>query len=91
MFNLRHFCQEIFANLQKEKVETDQLEKLLAIFKTVLGRHATIKKRYIQSHQVQFMNKLVQKAVIIRSRLHKKFLRNNTECNGSANKKTRNY
>ena len=63
-------------------VEMDQLEKFLAIFKTVLDRHALIKKRYIRTNQAPFMKKTLEKAVMT-PRLRNKFLENKALSNES--------
>ena len=52
--------------------------------------HAPIKKRYIRANHGPFM-KALQKAVMTRSRLRKKYLKNKTQFNESAHKKQRNY
>ena len=63
----------------------------LNVFKKVFDIHAPIKKRYIRANQGPFMNKALQKAVMTRSRLRNKFLKNKTQSNESAYKKQRNY
>ena len=51
--------------------------------------HHPMKKRYIRANQGIFKNKTLQKAVMTRSRLHYKYLKNKT--NKTAYKKQRNY
>ena len=82
--------QDVFANLHEKNVNINQLEKFLHVFKKVFDIHAPIKKRYIRENQGPFMNKALQKAVMTRSRLRNKFLKNKTQSNESAYKKQRN-
>ena len=53
--------------------------------------HTLIKTSYIKQNHGRFMNKTLQKAVLTRSRLHNKFLKNKTQSNESAYKKQINY
>ena len=53
--------------------------------------HGLIKKRYIRANQSPFTNKTLQKAVITRSKLRNRFLKNKTQSNETAYKKERNY
>ena len=57
----------------------------------VFNIHAPIKKRYIRANQGQFTNKTLQKAVMTRSRLRNRFLKNKTHSNETVYKKQRNY
>ena len=90
-FNTQRFLQEVFANLHEENVNINHPEKFLNVFKKVFDINAPIKKRYIRKNQGPFMNKTLQKAVMTRSRLRNKFLKNETQSNETAYKKQRNY
>ena len=57
----------------------------------MLGRHALIKKRYIRANQRNFMDKELNQAVIVRSKLRNKFLKLKNEENRLAFAKRRNY
>ena len=83
-FNTQSFRQDVFANLHEENVNINQLEKFLKVFKKVFDIHGPIKKRYMRANQGLFMNKTLQKAVMTRSRLRNKFLKNKTQFNETA-------
>ena len=57
----------------------------------VLNRHAPLKKKYIRANNSPFMNKTLSKAVMNRSRLRNKFLKNPTAENRTNFTKYRNY
>ena len=69
----------------------NQLEKFLSTFKKVFGILAFIIKHCIRENQRPFMSKILHKAVMTRSRLCYKCLKNKTQYNKSACKKQRNY
>ena len=57
------------------------LDKLQQTFINVLDKHALMKHKYTRANQAPFMNKFLQKAVMNRSRLKNKYLRNKTSEN----------
>ena len=57
----------------------------------MLGKHAPVKKRYIRANQKNFMDKELNQAIMVRSRLRNKFLKLKTEENRFAYAKQRNY
>ena len=57
----------------------------------VLNTQAPQKKKIIRGNQQPFMNKELNKAVMQRSNLKTKFLKNRTDANKSAYNKQRNY
>ena len=59
-------------------------------YRNVLDKHAPMKHKYTRANQAPFMNKFLQKAVMNRSRLKNKYLRNKTSENLEAYKKQRN-
>ena len=60
-------------------------------FLYLLGKHAPVKKRYIRANQKNFMDKELNQAVIVRSKLRNKFLKLKNEENRLAFAKQRNY
>ena len=60
-------------------------------FLYLLGKHALVKKRYIRADQKNFMDKELNQAIMVRSRLRNKFLKLKTEENRLAYAKKRNY
>ena len=57
----------------------------------LLGKHAPVKKRYIRANQKNFMDKELNQAIMVRSKLRNKFLKLKTEENRLAYAKQRNY
>ena len=66
-------------------------EKFESIFISLLERHAPTKEKIVRANNAPFMNKLLSKSVMTRSRLRNKFLRNLTKENEVHFKKHRNY
>ena len=60
-------------------------------FLYLLGKHAPVKKRYIGANQKNFMDKELNEAIMIRSKLRNKLLKLKTEENRLAYAKQRNY
>ena len=58
------------------------------IFMTILNIHAHLRKKYLRANNVPFMNKLLSKAIMVRSRLQNKFLKSKTSEIREAYKKT---
>ena len=61
-----------------------------SIFMDTLNKHAPLKQRYIRANNSPFMNSAICKAIMVRSRLRNKLLRNKTEETWIAYKKQRN-
>ena len=69
MFKTEHFCQDVLAYLKKkENNEIAHLKMYLQIFKTVLKRHAPMKKNYIQANHGPLMSKTLRKNYILRNK-----------------------
>ena len=75
-------------NVHRGKVDYDTFEE---IFVRLLNMYAPIKQRYIRANNSPFMNKTLSKAVMTRSRLRNKFLKNPTPENKASYTKFRNY
>ena len=60
-------------------------------FLYLLGKHAPVKERYIRANQKNFMDKELNQAIMVRSKLRNKFLKLKTEKNSLAYAKKRNY
>ena len=60
-------------------------------FLSLLGKHASVKKRYIRANQKNFMDKELNQAIMVRSKLRNKFLKLKTEENRLAYAKQRHY
>ena len=51
----------------------------LRTFLKILDKHAPMKKKYLRANQASFMTKEVRKAIMIRSKLRNKFLKDKNE------------
>ena len=58
---------------------------------TILSIHAPLRKKYLRANNAPFMNKLLSKAIMVRSRLRNKFIKSKTREIREAYKKQRNY
>ena len=50
-------------------------------FLYLLGKHAPVKKRHIRANQKSFMDKVINQAIMVRSKFRIKFLKFKTEEN----------
>ena len=57
----------------------------------VLNKHASRKKKYLRGNNKPFMNKVLSKAIMQRTRLRNKFLKNPTNQNRLSYTKQRNF
>ena len=51
----------------------------LRTFLKILDKHAPMKKKYLRANHASFMTKEVRKAIMIRSKLRNKFLKDKNE------------
>ena len=65
--------------------------KFETVFIHLLDQHAPLKTKYIRANNGPFMNKILSKAVMTRSRLRNNFLKCPTQVNEHNYKKQRNY
>ena len=57
----------------------------------ILEKKAPLKERYVRYNQAKFMNKILQKAIMNRSRLLNRYRKEKTEATRSAYKRQRNF
>ena len=60
-------------------------------FMELLNKHAPMRKKYVRANNAPFMNRNLSKAIMTRSRLRNKFLKNPNESNKSDYNRQRNY
>ena len=85
------FRQELLdelVNLNMGPIEYDSFQTVVT---RVLEKHAPLKKKYLRANNSPFMNKTLSKAVMNRSRLRNKFLKNPSNVNKIKYTKYRNY
>ena len=57
----------------------------------VLDKHAPLKKRYVRANQQHFMDKELNQAIMVRSKLRNKYLKSKSETDKQRYNKQRNY
>ena len=67
-----------------------EYQDFLNIFINILNKHAPMKQKYLIANQGRFMTKDLHKAIMKRSRLRNKFLRDRTDISREEYKKQRN-
>ena len=85
---------EFTAELDNEMLKRDpgnmEYQHFLNIFIKTLNKHAPMKQKYLRANQGRFMTKDLHKAIMKRSRLRNKFLRDRTDISREEYKKQRN-
>ena len=92
----KHFDENTFRTQLNECIDTirkDELnyENLEKICLELLNRHAPLKEKAIRANHASFMTKTLSKAIMTRSRLKKKFVKDPTDNNKIIYNKHRNY
>ena len=85
------FRPELDYKLSKLDVFNLDLEHFLNIFIEILNKHPPIKKKYLSANQGEFMSKELNKAIMTRSRLRNKYLKEKSADSKIAYDKQRNY
>ena len=67
-----------------------EYQHFLNTFIEILNKHAPMKQKYLRANQGRFMTKDLHKAIMKRSRLRNKFLRDTTDISREEYKKQRN-
>ena len=65
--------------------------KCLVVCKEALNMYALLKKKYIRGNNSSFMNRILSKEIMKRSRLRNKFLKSKSEADKKNYVKQRNY
>ena len=68
-----------------------EYQHCLNLFIKVLSKHVPLKKKYLRANQGRFVTKNLHRAIMNRSRLRNKFLRNKTETSRKEYKKQQNF
>ena len=85
------FRSELDYELSKLDVYNLESEHFVNIFIEILNKQAPIKKKYLRANQREFMSKKLNKAIMTRSRLRNKFLKEKSADSKIAYAKQRNY
>ena len=91
--NYKNFENECFKNELLLELNIYDIHRMNCyefenILMTILNIHAPLRKQYLRSNNAPFMNKLLSKAIMVRSRLRNKFLKSKTRETREAYKKT---
>ena len=86
-FDNNNFRGELIRELSSNNIQSDDLTRFTNISKMILEKKAPLKERYVRYNQAKFMNKILQKAIMNRSRLLNKYRKEKTEATRSAYKR----
>ena len=90
-FSNNAFRDELLIELDKNNKDNTNFDRYKEILIKILDKHAPVKQKYIRANQVPYMNKNLQKAVMKRTNLRNKYLKNKTESNKIAYNQQRNF
>ena len=78
-----------------DKLDFGEVDQIFESFQRIciktLDKHAPKKQRHVRANQSPFMNNKLNKAIMNRSRLRNRFLKNKTDENKKAYNRQRNY
>ena len=90
-FNESDFRNDLQNNLQTRNNVAMNYDEFKSIFMQVLNWHAPKKKKVVRGNNAPFMNKVLSKAFMHRSKLKNRYDKNPNELNESLYKKQRNF
>ena len=90
-FRNDEFRAELDNEILKHDINNIEYQHFLNIFIEILNKHAPMKIKYLRANQGKFMTKGLHKAIMKRSRLRNRFLRDRTEMSRKEYKKQRNF
>ena len=88
-FDKDKFIDEISFNLTKHNLQELTFEAFISML-TAFEKHASLKKKNLRANHSKFGTKERSKAIMLRSKLRKRFLKDKTEESGRKCKKQRN-
>ena len=91
--NYKNFDRVIFKRELEDKLnqQINEYKHFEQIFLETLNVHAPIKKKLLRANHVPYMTKALRKAIMKRSELESKYLKNRTNENLKSYKKQRNF
>ena len=91
-FDNERFMNSLHYTLSEEQFDySKNPDKFFETCQTVLNKHAPRKKKYVRGNNKPFMTKAYSKAIMPRTRLRNKFLKNPTDSNKVLYNRQRNY
>ena len=86
-FDSNGFRDDLIKELSSNNIQPDDLAQFTNISKMMLGKKAPSTENYVRYKQAKFMNKILQKAFMNRSRLLNRYRKEKTEAIRSAYKR----
>ena len=86
-FDNNEYRNELIKELPSNNMQSDDLARFTNISKMILEKKAPLKESYVRYNQAKFMNKILQKAIMNRSRLLSRYRKEKTEATRSAYKR----
>ena len=90
-FDKNDFRDELIRELSSNNIQSDDITQFTNISKMILEQKVSLKERYVRYNQAKFMNKILQKAIMNRSRLLNRYRKEKTEATRSAYKIEKNF
>ena len=90
-FRNDEFRAELDNQILKHDINNIEYQHSFNIFIEILNKHAPVKIKHLRANQGMLMTKGLHKAIMKRSRLRNKFLRDRTEMSRKEYKKQRNF
>ena len=90
-FNETQFRNDLLGQLMILEMENINYDDFKYIFLSVLDNHAPMKKKMVRGNNAPFMNKMLSKEFMHRSKLKNKYNKNPTEENKVSYKRQRNF
>ena len=90
--NYKNFNSKSFkSDLKKQLKYTELSESFENMFLNILQRHAPLKTKVVNANHAPYMNRILIKAIMKRSELERKYLKNRTNENRIRYKKQKNF
>ena len=89
-FSNEAFCQDLINELNNYDINNIELTTFTNVCNKILNLHASLKSTYLRANHSNFVSKKLRTAIMTRSKLRNKFLKNKTSINGQKYKKQRN-
>ena len=90
--NYKNFNSKSFkSDLKKQLKYTELSESFENMFLNILQRHAPLKTKVVSANHAPYMNRILIKAIMKRSELERKYLKNRTNENRIRYKKQKNF
>ena len=86
-----YFRYELLQEINSSYSDLTIFKDLQYTLQRVLDKHAPLKKRYVRANQQNFMDKELNQAIMVRSKLRNKYVKSKSETDKQRYNKQRNY